>query len=95
MNYPGSARERIIKRRRAAARRDAVTAGKFVAAFTLILAAFYVIESWGFMLGVGAVHAQWLTGMPTIGFKATLAILWFFNLFIAGGAAASNSRSSK
>jgi hypothetical protein len=37
------------------------------------------LESWLFMLGVGVVHAEWLSGLPTIGYWASVKI-WVFAL---------------
>jgi hypothetical protein len=35
------------------------------------------LVSWLFMLGVGVVHGEWLAGLPTIGFWASVKI-WIF-----------------
>jgi hypothetical protein len=42
-----------------------------------LTAGMLAMVSWLFMLGVGVVHAEWLRGLPTIGYWASVKI-WIF-----------------
>lgn len=42
-----------------------------------LAAGMLLLVSWLFMLGVGVVHGEWLSGLPTIGFWASVKI-WIF-----------------
>jgi hypothetical protein len=42
-----------------------------------VAAGMWFLVSWLFMLGVGVVHGEWLAGLPTIGFWASVKI-WVF-----------------
>lgn len=64
---------------------------KLIGFFTALgfIVAMIPLVAWGFMLAVGVIHHEWLTDMPTIGYKSSLIVcaiaLPLLRLTVPGG----------
>lgn len=59
---------------------------KWIASLLTVVAA-WLFSAWIFMVGVGVIRAEWLPGLPTIGYGPSVVLAALSSLLIGGRAA--------